>query len=162
MIILITQSPCGPDCAAALHKATSEEVKLVTTTHSAIAALRSSEYAAAVVDQNIIDSDPLAMQTVLQHTGTAVAVQVNLAINSMERVLAEVKAALRRRETERLVAMKAASAALRSELKGAVTGILLSSELALSVPSLPPAAEVKIRFVRELAQSIQQQLETAA
>ncbi len=145
-----------------MQKATGEQVQLATTTHAALSALRSGEYSAVVVDQNIIDSDPATMHSVLQHSGTAVSVQVNLAISSMERVTKEVKAALRRREIERLAAMKAAAASLRSELKGAVTGILLSSELALSVPALPPAAEIKIRFVRELAQTIRQQLETAA
>jgi len=162
MIMLITPSPCADKCAAALHKATGQQIKRFSSAHAAIAALRQAEYSAVVLDETLTDSDPFAAETVLGHAGTALPVQVNLAIHSMERVEREVKTALRRREAEHLSAMKAASAALRSELKSAITGILLSSELALTVPALPPAAELKIRFVRELARSIRQQLETAA
>src|SRR6266545_4868062 len=142
MMLLITNSPCAQKCAAALQKATSEQVKVVSNTDAAITAMRHAEYTAVVFDQNLAESSSSGLETVTRHSAMAVPVEVNLGISSMERIEREVKTALRRRESERLMAMKEASAALRSELKSAVTGILLSSELALSVPALPPAAEV--------------------
>lgn len=43
------------------------------------------------------------------------------------------------------------SKARNAELRDAVTGILLSSELAMLVPELPRAAQIKIKFVHDLA-----------
>ena len=71
----------------------------------------------------------------------------------------EVQAAQRRRNAERLTATRAVFSELRNELGNAVTGILISSELALAVPSLPVAAAAKIKCVHELAEGIREQLE---
>lgn len=48
---------------------------------------------------------------------------------------------------------------LKDKLRNALTGILLCSELALTVPAVPSDAAVKIRKVRELAESMRIYLE---
>jgi hypothetical protein len=50
--------------------------------------------------------------------------------------------------------------ALRNELKGTVTALLLSCELALHVPNLQSEAENKMRSVHQLAQEIRLKLES--
>ena len=56
--------------------------------------------------------------------------------------------------------MEAATRCLRNNLSGDVTGILVSSQLALAEPSLPAAAQSKLRSVCDLAERIRVRLET--
>jgi hypothetical protein len=134
---------------------------MVETLGEARAVLRKREYAAVVIDQDVVRVDRIGEAALLHGCDVAIPVYVNLAISGAERVLAEVRGALRRRQAERLAAMRIASSELRDELKGAVTGILLSSELAMSVPELPRSAQVKIKFVHDLAQGMRRQLEAS-
>jgi hypothetical protein len=69
-------------------------------------------------------------------------------------VVREVKTALRRREREEQVARQAAERALSNELKESVTAMLLSCELALQVPGVPPAASERIKTVHKLARGL--------
>jgi hypothetical protein len=71
-----------------------------------------------------------------------------------------VKVTLRRQEESRMIAIRAAESLLRTELRGAVTGILLSTELALRTPDLPIDAADKMRSVCQLATEIRSRLET--
>jgi hypothetical protein len=162
MIMLITPSPRGPECAAALQKAAAEQVQLAPNSRAAVSLLRRGEYTEVILDDSHLDSDPNALQTILAHAGDAIPVYVNFGISGTERVVREAQTALRRVQHERLVAVRSATAALRNQLRGAVTGILLSTELALAVPQLPAAAELKVKFVKELAEAMRQQLESLA
>jgi signal transduction histidine kinase len=74
--------------------------------------------------------------------------------------LREVGAALRRFQTEKIKAQKAAIENLRSELNGALTGILLSADLALSAGPLTATAEDKLHSIQQLAQTMRQHLDT--
>jgi len=161
MILLLTASSRAQACVTALQEVTGREAESVNSVRAAMSRLRRREYSALVVDDNLMEPDPLAQETLIQHLGTGVPIYVNFAVHSVERIVREVQMALRRYEAERQIAVRAAAQTLRNELKDAVTGILLSSELALSVPALPGEVEVKIRFVHELAQNMRRQLETA-
>jgi hypothetical protein len=87
---------------------------------------------------------------------------VNFAISGADRLVRDVLAALSRREKESVLATKAAETELRSELNGAVTGILLSSELALALPSLPVGVVNKLQPVHELALQMRTRLGNVA
>jgi hypothetical protein len=158
MILLITSSPRAKECAAALQEATGEVTGCAESMRAASKLLRSGEYSALVVDQYLVDCDPAGAEVVLQHAGTAVPVYVNLAISGSERVVRELKQTLRRSEKEREAAHRQAELALRNELKDSVTALLLSCELALGVPQVPPAAQVKMRSACELAKTIRSRL----
>ena len=71
-------------------------------------------------------------------------------ISGIERVARELRAALNRHKREIVVARKSAEQTLRNELKGTLTALMLSCELALQAPDLI-AAEAKVRQVYELA-----------
>ncbi|HVO81893.1 MAG TPA: hypothetical protein VMT28_14245 [Terriglobales bacterium] len=154
MILLITPSARAQECADALQQATDESAQVAATLQQAATQLRAQEYSAVVVDQSLLDAEPDASETVLQHIGMAMPVHVNFAISGIERVVRELRAALGRRKREVLVARQGAEQALRSELRGTVTALLLSCELALQVPNLPDAAEAKIRAAYDLAREI--------
>jgi hypothetical protein len=89
-----------------------------------------------------------------------VPVYVNLSISNSDRVMREVRQALRRHGEARLIAIRAAESLLRCEIRDAITGILLSTELALKTPELPEEAGDKMRSVCHLASQIRSRLET--
>lgn len=154
MILLITTSARAPECAQAIQQATTDSVQVATTLQQAAAQLRSGEFTAVVIDQFLVEADPDETEVVMQHLGTAVALHINFAISGVERVIRELRAALNRRKREALAARREAEQVLRSELKGTVTALLLSCEMALGVPNLPQNAETKLRSVYDLAREM--------
>jgi len=162
MILLITSSTRAQECAAALERATSERTQICPRLSLAARTLRSTECKALVIDQNLLEADPAAADVVLKEAETAIPVIVNFAICGLDRVLRDVRSALQRREGERIRAVREAEANLRSLLTEALTGILLSSQLAMEVPAVPAAAQARLRSVYQLAMSMRQRLEPAA
>jgi hypothetical protein len=162
MILLITTSTRTQECTAALERATSERTQVCARLAQAVRILRSAECTALVIDQNLVEADPATTDVVLKEAQTAIPVILNLAICGVERVVRDVRAALQRRQQEQLRAVRQAEANLRSQLTEALTGILLSSQLAMEVPAVPAAAQARLRSVYQLAMSIRQRLEPAA
>jgi hypothetical protein len=160
MILLVTPSERAPECAAALHDATGEEVAVAESLARAATLLRAEGYLAVVLDQYLVETEPHETENTLEHLGTSILVPVNLAISGMERLVREVRAALQRRQREEARARQAAIGRLRSELNGTITALLLSSELALETAGLPATAVEKIESVHELVKKLRRQLET--
>jgi len=159
MILLVTCSSQAFECAALLERVIGERIHAVSNLCDAVVAARTHPYAATVIDENLAKAEPETEAALLHAATLAVPVYINFGICGPDRFVSEVKMALRRHDAERRAALRIASSELRDELRGAVTGILLSSELAMSVPELPRAAQVKIKFVHDLAQGIRRQLE---
>jgi hypothetical protein len=162
MILLISAAKNAASCVSAVEKNTGERVQLVQNLSAGAAMLRGGEFSAVVVDQAFVDLNPISADVLWKHTGTAIPVFVNFAISGAERLVRDVLAALSRREKERVLAAKAAETALRSELNSAVTGILLSSELALASPALPAGIVNKLQSVHELALQMRTRLGNVA
>jgi len=160
MILLVTTSERACECAKALNEATGEGVAVAEGLPRATALLRAEDYRAVVVDQYLLESEPHETQTMLEHLGIAILVQVNLAISGMDRLVREVRAAVQRRQREEVRTRQAALAKLHSELNGTITALLLSSELALGTPDLRPAAAEKLQSIHELVKKLRKQLET--
>jgi hypothetical protein len=160
MILLVTPSERASECAAALNEATGEEVVVAESLARATTLLRTECYLAVVLDQYLLETEPHGAETTLEHLGTAIPVQVNLAISGMERLVREVRAAMQHRQREEVRARHAAIGRLHSELNGTITALLLSSELALETPGLPAAAAEKLQSVHELVKKLRRQLET--
>jgi len=164
MILLVTDCARGPQCAAALQRSTGERVEIIKSVRRCAQVLQDdklpvSSLIAVVVDSALIESESSAAEELLERADTALPIIINLAISGIDRVVRDVKLALQRYSKQRLLAMQAAESILRSQVKSAVTGILLSSQLALALPSLPPEAEVKMRAVHQLALSLRARLE---
>jgi hypothetical protein len=161
MLLVITPSAKARGCAQAIQQVTSEETHVAATSSQALARLRAQEYVAVLIDQAFIETEPVESDMVLQHIGIAVPVHVNFAINNMDRVARELRAALQRHQKEVQRVRQEVQHALRDELKGTVTALLLSCELALQVPDLPSEADSKLRSVHELAQEMRLKLESS-
>jgi hypothetical protein len=152
MILLITSSARVQECMAAIQEMTGEEAVRAESRHAASAQLRSTEYSAVVIDQCLLEPDPdIADQVLLQYIGGAIPVYVNLAISGSERVAREVQTALKRRQRETAIAQRAAETALRNELKGSLTAVLLSCQMAMGVQGLPSSAAARIKSIHEAA-----------
>ena len=162
MILLVTPYVSAQNCAEALQRGCGETVQVSASLQQAIAQLRAQEYSVVIVDDALSSSEPDETDIVLQHIGTAVPMFVNFAISSTDRISRELRAALSRRKREVLVARRTAEQVLRSELKGTVTALLLSCEMALQVEKLPANAEAKIRIVYDLAREVRIKLGQSA
>jgi hypothetical protein len=107
----------------------------------------------------MVEAEGEALDGLLNNLGMAVPVYVNLAVSNAERIARDLRLALRRNRESRLIAIRAAESQLRSEIRDAVTGILLSAELAMRVPEIPADALEKLTSVCQLASSVRARLE---
>jgi hypothetical protein len=161
MILLVTASERASECAAALRAATGEEIVVAESLPRAATLMRAECYLAVVLDQYLLETEPHEAETTLEHLDTAIPVQVNLAISGIERLVREVKAAVRRRQCEEVRARQAVMGRLHSELNGTVTALVLSTELTLEIPGLSALATEKLASVLELVKKLRRQLESS-
>jgi len=162
MLLVITPSAKALGSVQAIQQITSEETHVAATSSQALARLRAQEYVAVLIDQAFMETEPVESDMVLEHIGTAVPVHVNFAINGMDRVARELRAALLRNKRQILLVRQEVQQALRNELKGTITALLLSCEMALQVPDLQSEAKNRMRSVHELAREIRLKLEDPA
>lgn len=159
MILLITCSARAEECRAAIREMTGEETERAESRQGASAMLRNREYIAVVIDQCLLEPDAdTADEVLLQDIGSGIPVYMNFAISGSERVAREVRAALQRRERESAIAQRAAETSLRNELKGSLTAMLLSCQMAMAMQGLPAAAVARIKSIHEAAQEMRSHL----
>ena len=158
MILLITASANGPECVKALVSATHAKAEVARDLLTALQRLRESEYTAVVIDESMGEASSKQLEVVLKHLGAAVPVFVNLGISRNDRVVRDVVMALQRLEQEKALARRSVEWELRSQLKGDLTGILLSAQEALETPTLPGPAATKLKSVCELADRMRTRL----
>jgi hypothetical protein len=158
MILLITPSARGRECAAAVKADTGRETHWAENLQQAVFRLREEIYSAVVLDQFLLENEPAESDQVLEHLGTAFPVYLNFAISGMERLLREVRSALHRRQREEAQARRSVEDQIRSEVCESLTAMLLSCELAMAVPEVPAPAAEKIRLIDNLARDMRVRL----
>jgi hypothetical protein len=161
MILLVTPIERRNECAAALQQATGEPVVIADNLLRATTLLRTDFYTAAVFDQSLAETEPHEIDTAFDHLGSAIPVQINLAISGIDRLAREVRAAIRLRKHEEATAREVAARFLYGELNNTLTTLLLDCELALETTGLPLAATERLASVHETAQKLKSQLETS-
>jgi hypothetical protein len=159
MILLITPSATGAQCAQSLQAETTQETQWARSLQEAASHLREQAYSAVVIDQFLLETEPEESDQMIEHLGTAFPVYINFSITGMDRLLREVRAALHRRKREESAAIRAVAAQLHSEMSESLTAVLLSCELAMSVPDMPAFAADKIRTIDNLARAMRLRLE---
>jgi hypothetical protein len=159
MILLITSSARGQDCAKALGDATGQEIHWAQSMQEAVRRLREQTYSAAVIDQFLLETDPEESELIGEQMGTAFPVYVNFALSGMERLVRDVRSALHRRKREESSARRAVAEQMNSEMRETLTAMLLSCELAMAVPDVPVPAAEKIRTIDNLAREMRQRLQ---
>jgi signal transduction histidine kinase len=157
-ILMVTGIEGARNCADVVAKQLGTDVQVAEGRKAALAALRHGEFAAVVVDETMTECDPAAAEAIWDRAGLAIPLQINFALSGAARLIREIRAALHRREREQMLARRAAAAAIESELKTTVAGLLLNSQLALSGSEVPAQIADKLRVVADLAGNLRQQL----
>ncbi len=158
MILLITPSARGQQCATTLKDATGNETQWAASLEQAVACLREQAYSAVVIDQFLLETEPDESDKVLEHLGTAFPVYLNFAVSGMDRLVREVRSALHRRKREESQARRSVQQQLHSEVCETLTALLLSCELAMAEPDVPVPAVEKIRNIDNLARELRLRL----
>lgn len=161
-ILMVTGIEGAQNCAEVLKRELGIEVQVAEGRKAALAAMRRQEVTVLVVDETLAECDPSAAEALWEHAGLAIPLQINFALSGASRLLREIRAALHRREREQLLAKRAAAAALETELKSTLAGLLLHSQLALNGGGVSAPAADKLRVVTDLAASLRQQLSAPA
>jgi hypothetical protein len=107
-----------------------------------------------VIDQFLVETEPEESDQTLEHLGTAFPVYINFGVSGMERVVREVRSALHQRKSEETSARRAVREQMRSEMRETLTAMLLSCELAMSMPEVPAPAAEKIRAIDNPARDL--------
>lgn len=158
MILLITPSARGLECANTLKDATGRETYWAETLQQAIARLREQSYSTVVIDQFLVENEPAESDQLLEHLGTAFPVYLSFAVSGMERLVREVRSALHRRQREEIQARRSVEVQIRGEMFESLTAMLLSCDLAMAIPGVPAPAAEKIRVIDHLARDMRQRL----
>jgi len=157
-ILLVTGIEGARNCADVVGKQLGMEVEVAEGRKAVLAALRSHEFLAVVIDETLAECDPAAAERIYEHAGLAIPLQINFAVSSAARLAREIRAALHRREREQMLARRAAVAAVESEVKGTIAGLLLHTQLALKGSEVQGVAADRLRIVADLAGSLRQHL----
>ncbi len=158
MILLITPSARGQQCADSMAGTTGRETRWAKSLQEGATCLREQAYSAVVIDQFLVETEPEDAGQLTEHFGTAFPVYVNFAVTGMERLLREVREALHRRTREETVARRAVRDQMHCQMRETLTALLLSCELAMSVADVPMPAVEKIRAIDGLARELRLQL----
>jgi hypothetical protein len=157
-VLIVTGIEGARNCAAVVGSQLGMEVELAEGRKSALAALRSREFSAVVVDETMAECDPSAAEAIWERAGLAIPIQINFALSGATRLIREIRSALYRREREQGLARAAAAAAMDNEFKTTVAGLLLHSQLALSGSDKSSPVADRLRMVADLAGNLRQQL----
>lgn len=161
-ILLVTGIEGARNCADVVGKQLDMEVVIAEGRKTALALLRQREFAAVVVDETVAACDPAAAEAIWERAGLAIPLQINFALSGAARLVREIRAALHRREREQALARRAAAAAVESELKSTVAGLLLQSQLALSTSDAASPVAERLKVVASLAGDLRRQLSANA
>ena len=161
-VLLISTMDGADNCGQWIAGQIGSSVEVAATRRAGLAALRRAKFGVVVVEESLAESDPEWADLVWDLAGLAMPVQMNFAICGCARLSREVKAALLRRDGERSVARRAAVTEIENDLKSAVTGLLLESQLVLREPSVPASLEPKLRHLVELAGVLRERLRGAS
>jgi hypothetical protein len=137
----------------------SQETQWVQSVQEATTRLRERPYSAAIIDQFLLETEPEESDQMIEHLGTSYPVYINFAVTGLDRLVREVRSALHRRNREELAARRAVAEQMQSEMRETLTVMLLSCELAMSVPDVPLLAAEKIRTIDTLARELRLRLE---
>ena len=161
-ILIVTGIEGAQNCAAVVAQQLGIDVEIADGRKTALAVLRKKEFAAIILDESLAECDPALADAIWERAGIAIPLQINFAVAGAARLIREIRAALQRRQREETVARRAAAGAIESEVRTTVAGLLLHSQLALSVHEVPSPVAEKLRIVADLATNLRRQLGASA
>ena len=155
-LLLIAPESAAQPIAEALRSELHAEVETIPSRRAAVASLRRKDVALVLIDESLASDDSATTDPLYQHAGSALILELNLALSSAARVVRQARSALARRTQDLATARSAATALLQSELNTTLAGVLLESQLALRDAS--PAQAPRLRHHVQLAGDLRDQL----
>jgi hypothetical protein len=155
LLLLAPESAAQP-IAEALRTELHVELDSTPSRRAALTLLRRKDFALVLIDESLASADSATTDLLYQNAGSALILELNLALSSAPRIVRQARTALARRTQELSTAHTAATAALHSELNTALSGVLLESELALRDAS--PLQAPRLRHLVQLAADLRDRL----
>jgi hypothetical protein len=159
MILFVSRAAVSMEDTAWVSQETGMELRVAASPEEAFQMLRGAKCRVAVVDAGLVETDLQSIDQLLFENPATLPIFPNLAVCGPERLVCEIKAALRRGEKESQRAADRARQEFRSDLKDSVTALLLNCDLTLQLPSLPMEIARKINLLHDLATKMRDQLE---
>jgi hypothetical protein len=148
-ILIIAQGAPALTVARALRCDLNIAVEIAPGRRAALAALRRSEFLLVLLEEGLAASDPHATNALYDKALATPVLELNFAVCNTQRILRQVRSAVARRLQDEAQAREAATLRLQNELRSALTGLLLESQLCLR--EALPAQSPKLRHLVELA-----------
>ena len=158
-VLMITGLERAEQFASTLGLQLDCDVEVATSRRAGLQSLKRGGFSVVVVEECMVEGDPEWAEQLWEDVGLTIPLQVNFAISGEARLRREVKSALNRRETQYKAARQGAEAEIKSELRGALTGLLLQSELALRESKGLNELEPKLKLMVELAEELRSRFE---
>ena len=155
-LLLIAPESAAQPIAEALRAELGAEVETTPSRRAALSLLRRHDFALILIDESLASADSATTDLLYQNAGSALIVELNLALSSAARIVRQARSALARRTQDLATARTAATAILHSELNTTLAGVLLESELALREAS--PTQAPRLRHLVQLAGDLRDHL----
>ena len=155
-LLLIAPESAAQPIAEALRSELRAEVETTPSRRAALTLLRRNDFALILIDESLASADSATTDLLYQHAGSALILELNLALSSAARIVRQARSALARRTQDLATARSAATAILHSELNTTLAGVLLESELALRDAS--PTQAPRLRHLVQLAGDLRDRL----
>ncbi len=155
-ILLIAPESVAQPIVEALSAELHAEVQTTPSRRAALTLLRRNDFALILIDDSLASTDLATIDLLYQNAGSALLIELNLALSSAARVVRQARSALGRRNQDLATARTAATAILHSELNTALASVLLESELALRDAS--PTQAPRLRHLVQLAGDLRDRL----
>jgi hypothetical protein len=85
-ILMVTGIEGARDCAAVVAAQLGMQVEVAEGRRAALAALRSREFLALVIDETLAECDPAAAEKICENAGLAIPMQINFAVSGAARL----------------------------------------------------------------------------
>ena len=157
-LLLVTASAHREDLQKALYHRLQVPVLLAATLQQATENLAGSQRRAIVVDEALFDLNPDAAEHFLAHCTEEFPIFIKPAISTAERCLSQVVVGLRRMDLEKQTALRTIQKQVHSQVRDALTTILICGPLALKAPGLPPEAGKNISAMVDAAETMHHSL----
>ena len=155
-LLLIAPESAAAPIAEALRNDLQAEVETTPSRRAALTSLRRNDFALILIDESLATTDTAATDLIYQNAGSALIVELNLALSSAARIVRQARTALARRTQDLAQSHAAAVSTLHSELNATLASVLLESQLALREAT--PAQAPRLRNLVQLASDLRDRL----
>ena len=139
----------------AIQESLNVPVSVVTTFQDALSSVAIGHFNAVVLDEGLVDLNPTHADHFLDRCTDELPIFVKLAITGVPRCVRQVQLAMRRFDREQEIGAASAQHSIDSQVRDALTSILVWSQLALRTPSLPEDAVRHIESIMQAGVTLQ-------